>query len=411
MIMKYLKLSMHSLSLDSNQNILDHLFPFHFIINDKLIIDKSGRSLIKLLGNCNGMHFYDYFKIQRPGISIDDFDKLKSITNKLVILAANHDSDLLFRGELITIDDSNEILFCGSPWFANSRQLMESGLEISDFSIQDPMIDMLYLIQSKEIDYADLQALLKRTREQKEELAIANANLKKHAKDLANSNSELERFAYSASHDLQEPLRMVTSFLNLLEKKYVDIVDEAGKRYIEFAVNGATRMRDMIVDLLEYSRVGRSASNLENIDINSLMEDIIKENELSISQQKVEIEYYNLPTIKNYRSPITQVFQTLIDFGIENSKGNYDSKIQITCENFDNCWRFCIKDNGKGIEPELLKDIFLIFKTRSMLAKPESKLSNLPIIKKIIENQGGEISVNSDWGQGTEFYFTVPINQ
>jgi|GEM_PF-2192994 len=407
--MKYLKLDLLSERLVSNEELLDYLFPFHFIVNEQLNIEKNGPSLKKFIGSNTGGSFHNCFVFERPNTPVNDFKILKENTGKLVIL--NTKNKTLIRGELILIEEGTKVLFLGSPWFANTAQFLESGLEIADFSIQDPMIDMLYLMQSKEIDYADLQELLGRTNQQKEELAVANANLKKHAKILANSNAELERFAYAASHDLQEPLRMVTSFLSLLETKYQDIVDESGKRYIEFAINGAGRMRDMIVDLLEYSRVGRMASNLENIDLNTLLEEIISSNKLLIEEKNVAIEYYNLPTIKNYKSPMTQVFNTLVVFGIENSKGNKGSLIRITCESKNNNWAFCIKDNGKGVESKILSDMFLIFKNKATFTNSKTNAYSLPVIKKIIENQGGEIWAKSEPGAGCEFNFTVPINR
>jgi len=394
-----------------DKEFLNHLFPFHFTINDQMVVETIGPSLFKLIGNRVHLPFTALFSFKRPEISVKHFCELADFTGKLVILTSNTDQKFLLRGELIYVEKSSTILFCGSPWFANTEELIESKLEINDFSIQDPMIDMLYLIQSKEIDYADLQALLKRTKQQKEELQNANANLQKHAKILANSNAELGRFAYAASHDLQEPLRMITSFLNLLEKKYQDTVDESGKRYIEFAVNGANRMRNMIVDLLEYSRAGRINGIMENVDINTLVEEIIEENKSLIDNKKVEIEYVNLPTLKNYRNPITQVFKTLIDFGINNAKIEVTSKIKITCENKNNFWVFCIKDNGKGLDSKQLRDLFLILKANPVTADTELSAYSLPIIKKIIENQGGEIWVKSELGIGSEFYFTIPLNR
>ena len=394
-----------------NKEFLNHLFPFHFTINDQMVLETVGPSLFKLIGNCVDLRFTDLFSFKRPEILVTHFHQLADFTGKLVILTSNTNKKFLLRGELIYVENSSKLLFCGSPWFANTAELIDSELEINDFSIQDPMIDLLYLIQSKEIDYADLQSLLKRTNQQKEELQNANANLQKHAKILANSNAELERFAYAASHDLQEPLRMITSFLNLLEKKYQDTVDESGKRYIEFAVNGANRMRNMIVDLLEYSRAGRINGILENVDINTLVEEIIEENKSLIDKKRIEIEYFNLPTLKNYRNPITQVFKTLIDFGINNSKIEVTSKIKITCENKNNFWVFCIKDNGKGLDSKQISDIFLILKADPATADTELSAYSLPIIKKIIENQGGEIWIKSEPGSGSEFYFTIPINR
>src|ERR1019366_3264547 len=163
---------------------------------------------------------------------------------------------------------------------------------------------------------------------------------------------ELERFAYVASHDLQEPLRMITSFLTQLEKKYGDSIDAKGKKYIAFAVDGAVRMRQIILDLLEFSRVGRMEDKLEAVDLNEVMEEIQILFRKTIMDKSASVHKDHLPVIKAYKSPLRQVFQNLIDNSLKYSKAAIPSQIRITAEELKPHLQFAVTDNGIGIDKE-----------------------------------------------------------
>ena len=234
-----------------------------------------------------------------------------------------------------------------------------------------------------------------------------NESLKNQAKELSISNAELEQFAYVASHDLQEPLRMVTSFLTQLEKKYGDVIDEKGKRYINFAVDGAKRMRQIILDLLEFSRIGNTEDDLEDIDLNKLIADISILFRKQIQEEKATIVFNNLPVIESYRTPLRQVFQNLISNSLKYHKQEIAPLIQISCEELPTLWKFSVSDNGIGISQDYFEKIFIIFQRLHNKEEYSGTGMGLAIAKKIIENLGGKIWLTSVLGQGSIFNFTI----
>ena len=180
-----------------------------------------------------------------------------------------------------------------------------------------------------------------------------NVSLNKRALDLVRSNEELEQFAYISSHDLQEPLRMVSSFLVQIQKKYDPLLDETGRLYIRFAVDGAVRMRKIILDLLEYSRVGRQLYQYEQINTTELLTEVVGIFTQMIDEKKLDITYKNLPDIFASRLPMQQLFQNLIGNAIKYQNPNNIPKIIITGIEKDDQWLFSVKDNGIGIDKML----------------------------------------------------------
>jgi len=237
-----------------------------------------------------------------------------------------------------------------------------------------------------------------------------NENLQKHAKELSISNAELEQFAYVASHDLQEPLRMVTSFLTQLEKKYSTAIDDKGRQYIHFAVDGAKRMRQIILDLLEFSRVGRTEDDLEEVNINKLVNEIITLYRRQIEEINASIVYENLPTLQTYKTPIRQVFQNLVSNSLKYHSKNEAPVIKITCNETKMHFEFSVKDNGIGIDPDYFDKIFIIFQRLHNKDEYSGTGMGLAIAKKIIENLGGKIWVQSVEGKGSTFHFTLLKN-
>jgi PAS domain S-box-containing protein len=237
-----------------------------------------------------------------------------------------------------------------------------------------------------------------------------NENLQKHARELAISNAELEQFAYVASHDLQEPLRMVTSFLTQLEKKYSTIIDDKGRQYIHFAVDGAKRMRQIILDLLDFSRVGRTEDDLEEVNVNNLLKEIITLYRRQIEEVKASIVFENLPSLQTYKTPIRQVFQNLVSNSLKYHSKNQTPVVTIGCKETDSFFEFSVEDNGIGIDPEYFDKIFIIFQRLHNKDEYSGTGMGLAIAKKIIENLGGKIWVESAEGKGSAFHFTVLKN-
>jgi PAS domain S-box-containing protein len=247
------------------------------------------------------------------------------------------------------------------------------------------------------------------TRKKQYEISLTklNADLKERAKELATSNAELEQFAYVASHDLQEPLRMVTSFLTQLEKKYGEVLDEKGLLYIDFAVDGARRMRQIILDLLEFSRVGRTEDKLEDVAIDGILEEIQHLYRKRIEEKNVRIISDKLPVIKAPKSPIRQVFQNLISNAIKYSKKEVEPEIIIEFSETEHFWEFSIKDNGIGIDEEYFDRIFVIFQRLHRRDEYSGTGMGLAVTKKIIENLGGKIWLESAEGEGSIFHFII----
>lgn len=236
-----------------------------------------------------------------------------------------------------------------------------------------------------------------------------NQQLLVKAKELELSNNELEQFAYIASHDLQEPLRMVSSFLQLLEKRYTDLIDETGKKYIDFAVNGALRMRQIITDLLQFSRVGKTKETAELVDFAELINGVIQLYAKSIEEHHVQIGISEMPVLLSWRSPFQQIFINLLDNAIKYRSKNVVPHIQFHAEKKENFWQFSVSDNGIGIEDAFYEKIFLIFQRLHTREEYEGSGIGLAVTKKIIEHLGGKIHVESQFGKGTTFYFTVPM--
>lgn len=235
-----------------------------------------------------------------------------------------------------------------------------------------------------------------------------NAKLDIRAKELALSNQELEEFAFVASHDLQEPLRMVTSFLTQLEKKYEPQLDSRGKLYIQMAVDGATRMRQIILDLLEYSRIGKENFKLENIDVNALIEEVIILNKKVIQEKNVVIQSQNLPVIYNHKQPVLQIFHNLINNAIKYSKPDLSPEVKVGATLEGENWHFSVKDNGIGIEEEYFHKIFVMFQRLHGRGEYEGTGIGLAVVKKTIDRLGGRIWVESEKGVGSTFFFTLP---
>ncbi len=241
------------------------------------------------------------------------------------------------------------------------------------------------------------------------ELRKLNETLEERAIKLQQSNEELEQFAYVASHDLQEPLRMVTSFLSLLEKKYENQLDAKAQQYIHFAVDGAKRMRQIILDLLEFSRVGRIREELDRINMNQLIEGILTFNKERIENLNAKIIYDELPIIESYETPVYQVLQNLISNSLKYHSTTETPRIEIKIDKLQNEWLFTVKDNGIGIDPSYHSKIFQLFQRLHNKSDYSGSGIGLSLCKKIIEDMNGKIWLESEEGKGCSFYFTLPI--
>ncbi|MDP1746333.1 MAG: ATP-binding protein, partial [Bacteroidota bacterium] len=208
-----------------------------------------------------------------------------------------------------------------------------------------------------------------------------------------------------ASHDLQEPLRMVTSYLQLLENRYKDKLDQDAKDFISFAVDGSNRMRSLIHSLLEYSRINRVKA-FEIIDVNILLKEVLENLSTAIKENKATIKINDLPKINGDPILINQLFQNLIQNAIK-FKNTRNPEIDISCKEEKDEYIFSVKDNGIGIQKEYIDKIFIIFKRLHSKEEYPGTGMGLAICKKIVERHGGKIWVESEFGKGSTFYFTI----
>ncbi|TVQ09601.1 MAG: response regulator [Leptolyngbya sp. DLM2.Bin27] len=224
--------------------------------------------------------------------------------------------------------------------------------------------------------------------------------------ELARSNDELQQFAYIASHDLQEPLRMVTSYLQLLERRYQGRLDPDADDFIQFAVDGALRMRTLINDLLTYSRVGTQGQALEPTSCGLAVERAIANLQLAIKDSGAVITYGDLPQVRADPTQLTQLFQNLIGNAIKFRSAD-PCRIAIEASQKADDWLFAIQDNGIGLDLQYAEKIFVIFQRLNNRADYPGTGIGLAVCKKIVERHGGNIWVQSEPGQGTTFYFTL----
>jgi PAS domain S-box-containing protein len=238
----------------------------------------------------------------------------------------------------------------------------------------------------------------------------AEEALKEYSAELARSNADLQQFAYVASHDLQEPLRMVASYTQLLAKRYRGKLDSDADDFIGYAVDGARRMQSLINNLLSYSRVGTRGKAFAATDCEGVLQEVLTNLQQSILDTSATVTHEHLPTVQGDAPQLVQVFQNLIGNALK-FHGTELPRVHISAEDQDGDWRFTVRDNGIGIDPQYADRIFVIFQRLHTLAEYPGAGMGLAIAKKIVERHGGRIWVESEPGKGSTFYFTVQKNK
>jgi signal transduction histidine kinase len=256
-----------------------------------------------------------------------------------------------------------------------------------------------------------LPETIRRALEEKRERELrrqVEQDLAKKVDELARSNADLEQFAYVASHDLQEPLRMVTAYTQLLAERYKGRLDENADKYIAYASEGAQRMQVLIQDLLAFSRVGRSDAARMSVDCNAVVAEVVRTLTPAIEAGGAVVTYADLPAVWAEPTQVRQLFQNLIGNAIK-FRAQEAPAISVRAEKQDQQWLFSVADNGIGIAPEYADNIFVVFQRLHARTKYPGNGIGLAICKKIVERFGGRIWVESQAGCGSTFKFTMPL--
>ncbi|NIP95614.1 MAG: PAS domain-containing protein, partial [Akkermansiaceae bacterium] len=233
----------------------------------------------------------------------------------------------------------------------------------------------------------------------------AEEDLLRRTEELERSNKDLEQFAWVASHDLKEPLRAVSNYVQLLERRYRDALDDEGRRFIGFAVDGAKRMRVLINDLLAFSRIGTRGKELAPVDSGKPLATAVKNLALTIRERGAEVEAEPLPRVWGDGIQLTQVFQNLIGNAIKFCERN--PRIRVSAAKEGPMWRFSVQDNGIGMDPAHQKKVFEVFQRLHTRQKYEGTGIGLAVVRKIVERHGGRVRVDSSPGEGSTFSFTL----
>jgi signal transduction histidine kinase len=252
--------------------------------------------------------------------------------------------------------------------------------------------------------------MTERRQQAEEKLKEYSEQLEETVEDLERSNIELEQFAYVASHDLQEPLRMVSSYMQLLEKRYRGRLDDDADEFIAFAVDGAKRLQTLIKDLLAFSRVKSRGRSFDSTDSQWIIERVLTNLGELIKENNATVTHDRLPTVMADDVQLEQVFQNLLGNAIK-FHSEVPPEIHIGAERMDGEWKFSVRDNGIGIEPEYREKIFVIFKRLHGGEEYPGTGIGLAISKRIIERHGGRIWVETTPGGGSTFFFTLPVRE
>jgi signal transduction histidine kinase len=295
-----------------------------------------------------------------------------------------------------------EILRLAAEFYSRKDMVPEKTEEFIESTVAPLIGDALHRF--------DVEAAIIKARDELEiRVEERTAKLKKLTDELARSNADLQRFAYTASHDLQEPLRGVDGFVRLLAKRYKGKLDERADEFIEFTVDGVKRMQALIKDLLEYSQVETKGKRLKRVDVSMPLALALANLQKSIEENEAEITHdEELPEVMADSSQISRLFQNLIGNALK-FRGKKAPKIHVSVERKGYEWIFSVRDNGIGLDPKDSERIFAVFQRLYGRAEYPGTGIGLAICKRIVERHGGRIGVESEREKGSTFYFTLPV--
>ena len=315
---------------------------------------------------------------------------------------ASHNVGVFFKEKEIDVTESNaHHEFCKILIEAEQKKLISR--HITDFTSQAD--EALNIFNELNTYYSEKQnTSLKTLFNNYQELEI---QLKKQEEELTKVIKDNQHFAYAASHDLQEPLRMITSYLQIVSSRYKDKIDAEGVEFIGFALDGSARMKNLITGLLEFSRLN-NITDVKKMNTNATLASVLESLEFYIKESNAEIKSDDLPELIADQALISKLFQHLISNALKFRNEN-PPQIKISVKKLESAYQFAVSDNGIGIQKEYFDKIFVIFQRLHAKNKFPGTGIGLALCKKIVEQHGGTLWVESEPNQGTTFYFTIPF--
>ncbi|MFA4848835.1 MAG: PAS domain S-box protein [Methanoregula sp.] len=382
-----------------------------YMVNDKKVIqcnirDITERKKIEVALNATEIRYRRLFETAQDGILILDADTGQIVeVNPFLIAMLGFSRDQFLGKKLWEIGLFKDIVANKDNFEELQRKeyvrYEDMPLETADGKrIAVEFLSNVYTVNNKKVIQCNIRNITAR-KKLEEDLVVKAA-------ELARSNIELQQFAYIASHDLQEPLRAISGFTELLVTRYHGKIDEKADKYLDFITEGTTRMQQMIQDLLAYSRVQTQVHEFVLVDSNTALDLALSDLQVATKEHHAVITHDPLPSIFADREQITKMFQNLIGNAIKFHKPDIVPEVHISAKHDENNWIFSVADNGIGIDKEYSDRIFKIFQRLHTRGEYAGTGIGLAICKRIAEQHGGTIWVESVPGSGTTFYFTIP---
>jgi PAS domain S-box-containing protein len=350
-----------------------------------IIVNEAG--MIQLV-NAQTLKMFGYSREEMIGLNVE------------VLMPARYDTMHPFRRFTMFDTPRSRPVAEGFELFCLNKEGKEFPVEINLSPMQT---DEGQLLTAAIRDVSEKRQLEKAIRDTNVTL---ERKVKQRTEELERKNRELEQFAYVASHDLQEPLRTIGSFVDLLGKQYKGRLDDHADKYMNYIVQSSDRMKVLIKDLLDYSRLGRE-KDARQVNCNSIVEQVKADLNMVIKDNQAEIKAGALPVIAAYPTELKLLFQNLVSNSIKFRKPDVSPQVEITASKENGHWQFAFRDNGIGIEPQHVDKIFVIFQRLHNRTSYEGSGIGLAHCKKIVELHGGTIWVKSELGIGSTFYFTI----